>query len=81
MRRNLEPSHKGDDFAENRGIACIDRFHRVVFRLKANATALFIKRLHRCFIVDHGDHDLSVHSVRLLAHNDEITVEDTGVDH
>src|SRR5712691_1703250 len=85
-----EPSSKAPeypgDLAENRDVRCVDRLERVVLRLQPHALVLAEearhRRLVRRFVVsDERDHDLAVPSVLLLTDDDDVAVEDAGIDH
>ena len=59
----------------------IDRFHRIIFRLKPKAAVFFIKPLDRCLIINQRDDDFAIFSGGGPAGDNQIAVEDAGFDH
>ena len=49
--------------------------------LEADVVPLGVVALHRRLVVDHRDHDVAAVGVQLLAHEDEVAVEDAVLDH
>src|SRR5579885_2125678 len=81
LRSALEFSDHSLHAAEDRDIARVDWRHRTILRLQPNAAVFLIKAFDRRFALDHRDHDLPVVGRFLRPYDDQIAVEDRGIDH
>ena len=71
-----------NDLSQNSHVLFIKRFHRIIFRLQANAVLFAEKALYgRRIIIDKSNHDIIVISCVLLPHENVIAIKDAGVDH
>src|SRR5262249_13205018 len=78
-----EPPH---DLAEDLNVRSVDRLERRVLGLQSDAAALAEKPLHcrlvgRLVVAGEGDDDLAVACVLGTPHDDDVVVEDAGLDH
>ena len=69
------------DSSDDRDIVDVDWLHGTILRLQPDPAGLAIERLNRRFTIDHRDDDLSVLRGRLRLDDDQIAVEDRGIDH
>src|SRR3712207_282306 len=74
-------AEEADDLAEHLHVARADRLHRAVLRLQPDVVGLTEVALHGGLLTDQGDDDLAVGRGVLLAHDDEVPLEDPRVDH
>src|SRR5579884_3647762 len=81
MTRTSEPADDRLDAPDDRDIVGVDWRHRGVLRLQADPPALAVEALDGRLAVDHCDHDLAVVGARRRLDQDEVPVEDRGVDH
>src|ERR1700686_5082436 len=89
MRRRLpQEANDRDDDALEGNVVCIDRLHRWVLRLQANASRLTEEALDGhfalagCLVLDASDHDGAVgRRVATRTNHDDVTVADPRVDH
>ena len=82
-RNGLLPieAEQTDHNSEDRTVFNNDRIHGIVLRLETEMTVLLVEGLDRSGIVDKSYNNIAVRSVLLLAHENAVTVKDTGVDH
>src|SRR5579862_3431460 len=80
-RKALEAADDGFDATDDLDIARVDWRHRLILRLKPHPPGLPIEAFHRRFAIEHRDHDLAVFGAALRADQDQIPVEDGGIDH
>ena len=77
----LKFSEQRYNAAKNCYLIGIDRIHRPIFRLQTNPMILIENALDRRLIFDHRDDNLSVDSRRLPPYNDDVSVQNTCLNH
>src|SRR5688500_7957023 len=86
MRRSSETPEDSRDLAEDLDVVGVDRLEKLVLGLEANTAGLAVERLHRrlvgrLVVARERDHDLAVASLLGTLDDEDVAVEDAGVDH
>ena len=80
VRKSIIPCQP-DDFTEDDDLVAENRFERVVFRLQAEAAVFFIKPLDGSLVLEKGDDDIAVAGRGRLLGDDDVAVQNAGVQH
>src|SRR5918995_1493792 len=84
--RSLQGPEDADDLAEDADVAGVDRLERRVLGLETDPVGLAVEGLdrrlvRRLVVAGERDHDLAVPRRVLAAHDDDVAIEDPGLDH
>ena len=75
-------AQQAENFSQNfQLIPYNDRFHGIIFRLKADTVVFSVKRFYSRGVVKQRDDDISVFSCRRFFHDDIVAAEYAGIDH
>ena len=69
-----------DHFAEDGELVTVNGVHVVVLRLEAETVRLFVEGLDRGLVLEEGDDLVAVFGIRGLLDEDDVPVQDAGID-